>query len=701
MKKFLLLLFVIASVAKQSLAQDQHLIDSLQLQLKKYDSTKAELQIESLSLYDTTEANILYALSKAYWGSIPNKAMEYAKQTLILSEQIGYKKGMGNAYNSMAVINAMKGDYLLALEIHKKALKIWLEIGYKKGLAVSYNNIGNIYRNQSNYPEALKNYLAALKIFEETGDKLRAAAVSLNIGIIYRNQGNFPEALKNYFNALKIREKLGDKNGIAEAYNNIGIIYKDQGNYPDALKNYFNALKIREEIGDKNGIAASYNNIGNIYTEKGKYPEALKNHFASLKIYEEIADKNGIAVSYINIGNNYKALGNYSVALENFFASLKIEEEIGDKYSIAACYNSIGNIYTKQKKYDEASRYLNKALSFSNEIGSLQWIKDSYDGLAKWDSAQGNFKEALEHYKLFITYRDSLVNEENTKKIVQSQMQYEFEKKEAVMKGEQEKKDAIAKEEIEKQKFIRNYTFAGVGFTGIFSLLLIFSYNRRRKTAFDNTVRQVEMKALRSQMNPHFIKNSLNSIDDYIRSNDIENSSLYVNRFSRLMGKILENSRKEQIPLQDDLESLELYIQFENLRVQNKVAYTIDVAPEINTEQILIQPMLLQPFVENAFKHAFNQVEHPKLEINVSMKDEMIHCLVTDNGKGRDYKKEIVFEAKDKVESLGVKVTQERLDIINKIKKSKAYIAFEDLKDVNQKAVGTKIELAVPCSFAF
>ncbi|HYV91466.1 MAG TPA: adenylate/guanylate cyclase domain-containing protein [Chitinophagales bacterium] len=446
-KLFLFTLYLI--LCTSSFAQDQHLVDSLETQLKNHNAHKLELKIKSPSLYDTTAANILYRLSVAHWGNNPDKAMDYANQCLAVSEQIGYKKGEGNAFNSMGCINYFKGDYLSALEFHKKTLKIREDIGDKKGIAGTYNNIGQVFRDQGNYPEALKDYFAALKMNEESGNKQWQAINLGNIGIIYDEQGNYPEALKNYLAALKIYEETGDKEGIAGTYNNIGVIYMNHGKYPEALKNYFASLKISKEIGDKNGIATTCDNIGVIYREQGNYPEALRNHFTSLKIEEEIGDKDGITRSYNNIGINY----------------------------------------TKEKRYNEAFEYLNKGLSLSKEIGSLEHMKESFDGLAKLDSSQGNFNKALEHYKLFISTRDSLVNNENTKKTVQMQMQYDFDKKESLTKTEQEKKDVVAQKEMQKQKLVRN------GFVGGFAVVLLFAgvfFRQRNKISKAKKISEAE-----------------------------------------------------------------------------------------------------------------------------------------------------------------------------------------------------------------
>ncbi len=512
MKKTLLLFVILNSFQHLCLAQKQG--------QEKIDSLFSVLKVAK---EDTAKVNTLNAIAFEYRSNKPDTAIYFANEALSLATKVNFKMGVADAYlwigtaitnlgkyekalsplndalrlydqllqitigaektenkskiftqkakcyNNIGNIYYYQGNFPEALKNYLASLKIREEIGDKKGIADSYNNIGNIYVSQGNYPDGLKNHLACLKIKEEIGDK-NGISVSYNsIGNVYFYQGNYPEALKNYLASLKIQEEIGDKHGIATSYYSIANIYIYQDNYPDALKNYLASLIIREKIEDKKGIADSYLGIGNIYYLQGNYSDGLKNYLASLKFQEEIGDKQGIAMSFLGIGNIYYLQGNYSEALKNYLASLKTQEEIGDKQGIAASYNSIGYVYTLQNKTSDASQYLNKGLSLAIEIGSLVDIKESYRVLATLDSTQANFKQAFEHYKLYITYRDSLVNKENTKKLVQSQMQYDFDKKESLAKAEQEKKDAIALKEIQKQKLVRN------GFVGGFAAMLLFA----------------------------------------------------------------------------------------------------------------------------------------------------------------------------------------------------------------------------------
>jgi tetratricopeptide (TPR) repeat protein len=355
----------------------------------------------------------------------------------------------------------------------------------KKYKAKALINIGIVYRNQGNYPEALKNYFASMKIREAIGDKNGIAGSYSNIGSVYYDQGNYPEALKNHFASLKIYEAIGHKYGIALSYGNIGNVYYNQGNYPEALKKYIASLKIQEAIGDKYGIASSYNNIGSVYERQGNYPEALKNYSASLKIREAIGDKRGIAMSYNNIGGIYYDQGNYLEAFKYYFACLKIQEAIGDKYGIANSYNNIGLVNLKLKKIAEAKKYLEDGLNLSKEIGAKDIIRDSYSGLAQVDSITGNYKSQVANYKLYILYRDSLDNEETRKKTIQSQMTYDFEKKEAVAeaehKSELKNQKRIADEKNRKQKLITYFVVGGLGLVLVFAVFVFRSLRITRK----------------------------------------------------------------------------------------------------------------------------------------------------------------------------------------------------------------------------
>jgi len=169
-----------------------------------------------------------------------------------------------------------------------------------------------------------------------------------------------------------------------------------------------------------------------------------------------------------------------------------------------------------------------------------------------------------------------------------------------------------------------------VALIGVF----VWVYNRRKKAKFDKDVMEVELKALRAQMNPHFISNALHSINKYVMENDRTNASGYLAKFASLMRLILENSREKEVPLEQDLHALELYMQLELLRFSNSFSYQIEVDPQIDVENTLVPPMLLQPFAENAILHGLSNKGKGIIKIQVRKSNDMICCVIEDNGNG-------------------------------------------------------------------
>ena len=363
----------------------------------------------------------------------------------------------------------------------QQALTLAQKLNWKRGMAVSLKNIGSACDDMGNNSDALVYYGRALNIFSAIDDKSGVSACYNNMGLVYRTIGNFSEALKNHYASLKIKETLGDRNGIALSYNNIGVVLYAQKNYAEAIKSHLAALEIRKALGNKRGIASSYGNMGNVYQAQGNYKEALKNYEQTLKIEEEIGNKVGMTTALSNMGAAYYELGDYEQALQHNTNALSIAEEAGDLSSIAASSINTGNVLVKLKQPQAASEWLQKALDIGKEIGEVEVIKNSYEGLSQADSALGKYQEALHHYKMYISYRDSLINEENTLKTVQLQMQYEYDKKDAIARAVQEKKDEVVRQEVQKQKLLRNSFVAGFALMLALAAVSYRSYVRKRK----------------------------------------------------------------------------------------------------------------------------------------------------------------------------------------------------------------------------
>lgn len=428
---------------------------------------------------DTSMIKTLNLLAYELRNRQPDSAVIFAERALLLSEKLDYPQGFAPGLMAKAVALLNLGEAAQALECLNTALQ---HKPAGRTLTKALNNRGLVYNAIGNYPAALKDYYHSLELAEATKDCVAIASSYNNLGNVYRKQKNFSEALKCFTKALALKKALNDRKGMAISYNNIGLLHDEMGNYAEAIESHEAARIIRMQRKDKLGMAASYNNMGNIFFHIKDYDAALKNHLEAYRIRKELNDKSGLATSAINLGS----------------------------------------IYTKQNKLSQARARLEEGRKLAAGIQSVYFLQEIYRNLAEVDSLAGDPKAGLAHYKLFIAYRDSLFNEENTKKTVQAQMQYEFDKKEAAARLEQDKRDAIALAEAKKQRVV---LFAISGFGLLVLAFAVFAYRslvQKRKANIEITcqkelIEQKQKEILDSIFYARRIQHSLLPTKTYIQ----------------------------------------------------------------------------------------------------------------------------------------------------------------------------------------
>jgi len=640
-KIFTLLLTCLPLLLSAQNKHGQALIDSLLHELPKQKE-------------DTNKVNVLHTLAFNYLDNGPDEGLKYGNTGLKLSEQLGYKKGTASLYNIIGRIYAMKGNIAEGLATETKALNLFEEINNKAGIGRCYIAIGIIYLNQCNYPEALKKYLAALKIFEE----------------------------------------LGDKPNVATCYNNIGTVYNGQGNNREALKNLTECVRISNEIGMRHTSATALLNMTRIYMNEGKMDEALKTTLTARIINEEIGNKLGVANCYSQTARIYLAQKNYSETLKNCYASLKIWENFGAGKDLAFILEVTGDALRHQKKYNEAEKYYRRTLLLAERIGSLNNIEYTNKDLSAMYEQAGKYKKALSTYKAYIVARDSTFNEENTKKIVRTQMQYDFDKKESAAKGEQLKKDAAHNLQLQQKNIFIYGTLAAIAALLVIGGLLI----RQSKLKANHLRIELEQKQLRAQMNPHFIFNCLNSIQHFVVTNDVKNANKYLSGFALLMRQTLENSKEGTIRLRDELAYLENYLALELMRFEDKFTYKINCPDNINTDSIEIPSMIIQPFIENAIRHGlcYLRDKEGKLTVRFYREGGYLFCEIDDNGIGREQSQKLKMGSDLNYQSQGMDLTRQRLALVSKSSGTDYEITVTDKKNSLNKSEGTTIIIKFP-----
>jgi tetratricopeptide (TPR) repeat protein len=537
-------------------------------------------------------------------------------------------------------------------------------------------------------------------------------------GLVYYLNGDYIQALDYLQQALKAAESLHSKKFDASMFNNLAIVYMELKQYGRALAYYQKYLSASRELGLPEEEAKALLNIGNLYGETDEVDSGLIYCNQSLAL----ALKNGYSVVTASALNSlailYKKKKDYPAAIGAFQKSIDLSRKMGNLFNEATALNGAAEVYVLMQDYAKAAQYANQGLVVARQVNALKWEADSWSDLSDIYAHQHQYAKALDAYRNFTVLHDSLMNDEKKQEFTRKDLQYEFDKKSALVKAGNDKQQALDAVEIGRQRVVRNAVIGGAALLLLASVMSLVFYKRRRdaevlkkEAEFRASVSDTEMKALRSQMNPHFIFNSLNSISDYISRNDIPKANEYLVKFAGIMRMILEYSEQKEISLADDLKALELYIQLEALRLRNKFSYEICVGEGIDSENTLVPPMMLQPFVENSIWHGLARKEgEGKLSIHVYRQDEMIKYAVEDNGIGRAGAGGVEGQvgsagvaAGAGRKSMGIKITGERIALINQIRNSGGGIgantgASMRLSDLEP---GTRVEVWLPLGLNF
>jgi len=596
---------------------------------EQIDSLKKLLSTEIKE--DTIRADRLFYLSNSYIYDNPDSGIYYADSALRLSRKLGYTIREAWANYNLGEAYWVLGDYALSMQYYLQAMDLFKQMKRPVGVSSMKNSIGHIYEEMSGYKQALQYYFEARKMDEENPDDLKLLIPDI------------PMEARLMVNDLSIAEAYLGGNMLDSA-----LFFAKRGFTKD------------RELGQNWTYPALV--LGSIYFKRNQLDSAL---YCYRLTFKQTAQNDRIDIN-----------------------------------------NGIAAIFSKRNQPDSCRHYATMAFDTAQLIHYRKGAMHASE-LLGWAYEKINSVKAVQYYKISTAIKDSLYDREKLSRV------------NFLVFAEKQKEQELLATREKYQERLKMYGLLIVVAFSLLIALLLWRSNRHRQKAYallqkqaenelqiqklesektkselQHQASELEMQALRAQMNPHFIFNCLSSINRFILKTDTEAASNYLTKFSRLIRMVLNNSKKAFISLEDELEMLCLYLDMEKLRFKDSFDYRITFINSIDTGNVFVPPLLLQPFAENAIWHGLMHREgQGLLEIELSMDNKILTCVITDNGVGRNKASEIKSKSIEKQKSMGLQITKERLALHNKNHDAQTFFNIEDLTDNEGKSAGTRVVL--------
>ena len=540
----------------------------------------------------------------------PDSAIKYSDLAIFLSRNQGPSLSLAKSFNLKAISHYYKGELEICSENLDSALLYYKGLKNKKGIATCYNGKG----------------------------------------VIYYDQGKLYKSLDIYIQSLRIKKKIGDKKSLAMTLNNIGNVYKDLEKFDKSLKYYNESLEIKKNIDDNHWIAMTLNNIGLLHHNNKKYKKALWYYSESIGIKREIEDLHGLAMSLNNIGLTYELINEYEKAIHFYEESIFLKEEIGDKYGLAMSLINIASTFREVGNFNQCFDYLNRSEIISKEIGAISLLRDCYKKTYETFDMQNKSVEAYKYYKLYITAKDSVMNEESIKNLQSLEARYGNEAKQLTIQNLENKKRLneikFEKNIIElKNKSYVNYSLIGVLIVCFLFLLLFYINSRHRKKINSSLKKSLKEKEVLFKEVHHRVKNNFQVISSLLNlhaeNSDDDNVIVALGEAkNRISSMALVHEKLYQ---SEDLERINMnsYMSKLILDIRQSLKSEVDYKSIVEIDNIFIDiqsaipiGLIINELVTNSIKYAFDNRINNEIKISLKPKGKNIEVSYYDNGVG-------------------------------------------------------------------
>ncbi len=677
--------------------------------------------------------------------AMTNNQEKVSIQTAIAAYELanteGSAGGIGEALFTLGRIHRAFDKPSKADEYFTKASKTFEKIGKHDRHAQSLAELGRVKQGQRNLAEAIELYTQSLNIYNQklTPDeafKLRnlKALILERMAVLLSNQKQYDQAEIYALEAYNLCEKVGEKGRWEITSTAVGNVYYWKKNNEKAAFYYQKAYELAKDIGRNTG--RTLNNLGIIASRAKQFDKAIGYYTDAIEQYKKSTSYEMIAQTQVNIADLYNEKGDFQNAI--LYAQQGVDFMLKNRTIIGLTegYEALITAYINTSNLPKALENQRKFTAIKDSLFNSSKQKELLELLTKFETEKKdkeiqllNQDKVVADLKLKQQNLDlinqKLLTEKNAKNLDllrQSKLLQEAELARTTSELSAEKQVgenrntqlSLYETELklkQKQAEIQeksNAILRGSLFALVLGGLLLWQFlrfrnrvererkemeKRRADEAHLRQLQETELRALRSQMNPHFIFNCLNAVKSLVLKNENEAASQYITKFSRLVRMVLENSRNEWISLEEELNILTLYLEIEQKRFNNGFEYWINIESDVDTEGVKIPPMLIQPYVENAIWHGLMHKDGKgNVTISVAEKgDNILEINVLDDGVGRQKAQALKSKTATKNKSLGMEISTDRLNILNQMYKINTQVEVQDLVDSEGLPCGTNV----------
>ncbi len=521
---------------------------------------------------------------------------------------------------------------------------------------------------------------AAISLSQSLEENEPDSTVALNyvrLGKELADKGEYEKAENYLINAQNLFVRTNNTEQRAVIAREIAKIQESQKKFEPAKLNFNNAWKLSKDESFKEINLNDYNRLQNISNPLNQSFYIQRN----IDITNQAANKEDQAIALQQMAEVNMEMDNKQEALNNLQQAIEVVQD--KPREVAKVQREIANVYVADNQFEKATASLQQAYNTAIQNGHTLEAKQTLEILVEQYRKENKNKQALDIYADFISKLEPLVKADST--LIDDRFFEVHETRIAQLEKERILKDKL----IQKQDIINNVLIISIFLILVFLLLSIkswYSIKQRNK--------KIALQSLRREMNPHFIFNSLNSVNQFIAQNNELEANRYLSSYSRLMRNMMENSNKDFITLSTELEQLKEYLELEHMRFQDKFNYQIDIDEDLNTDIIYIPGMLIQPQLENAIWHGLRYKESAGLlKLIVKIENTRLCVYIEDNGIGR--KESLALKTKHQKEhnSRGLTNTKERISLLNSLYHSNISM---DITDKEGEESGVIVRICFP-----